>query len=848
MLERDFVLNGAGSGGWLLILSAAALGAAVCIVLLFNYERHLVSRRLGATLLALRLAAVLVVFVALLEPMLVWTFDREQTGRVLVAVDVSESMDTADQHASPAEKLRLARTLGMIGNEATQRRLDRWIEDYESGREPEWVESGETGDPERAAQLARTRRESIEGVLDAVGRMSRKEIAHQLLTGSSQPLVERLDRLAVVELAVFAGDSATTEPQNFRDLVNDPPDSMRADSSDLLQGVEPAIGADDLPLAGVVLFTDGRDNAHDDESDVIRRIGGVNAPLYPVLIGSQQRPKDLAVATLDYPSIVYEHDHPQLIVNLRTAGFENESLTVRLRREDEDDPEAEPLTEAVVPSGPSAAVEFELDAEELGRHRYVVETDVQEGETREDNNRKTFSIHVVDDKSDVLVLEGEGRWEFRYLEAALKRDEHVGLDTVLFRQPYLGLLPQPFFPRQLELPPADGAELPSPFAGYDAIILGDVAPHHLPSGGWEWIDQFVREQGGTLVLVAGKRHFPRSYQSRIVEDLLPIRGLQVVEMTGQGQTGPPTSRGFHLQLTPEGEQQTMLQFDADDVENRRIWNSLPGHLWGLRGEAKPGASVWAALTDPRGDQSLESERQNAMIVHQYVGAGQVLWIGIDSTWRWRYRMGDLYHHMFWGQLARWSAEFKATSGNEFVRFGPERPSIEVGEDALFRARWTERFLRQFPDLQASAEIYPVDALDAPPVMTVELTATDTRPLIHEGRALDLESGDYRVVLKVENADFGGEEVATELLVAERTTTELAELAANRNLLQQMADATEGRLFLPDQLDELPDLFEDVNETESLREEVTLWDHWLTLLIFCSIIGGEWVLRKLNGLP
>ena len=111
-------------------------------------------------------------------------------------------------------------------------------------------------------------------------------------------------------------------------------------------------------------------------------------------------------------------------------------------------------------------------------------------------------------------------------------------------------------------------------------------------------------------------------------------------------------------------------------------------------------------------------------------------------------------------------------------------------------------------------------------MTVDLSATDTRPLIHEGRAIGLTGGDYRVVLRVENADLGGEEVATELLVTERTTTELAELAANRNLLEQMAAATEGRLFLPDQLDELPALFEDVTESESLREEITLWDHWL----------------------
>ena len=39
---------------------------------------------------------------------------------MLVAVDLSESMNTTDQHAAPAEKLRWARALGMIGKTIPQ--------------------------------------------------------------------------------------------------------------------------------------------------------------------------------------------------------------------------------------------------------------------------------------------------------------------------------------------------------------------------------------------------------------------------------------------------------------------------------------------------------------------------------------------------------------------------------------------------------------------------------------------------------------------------------------------------------------------------------------------------------
>lgn len=855
-MQRQFVLNGTEQTGWLLFLVGVVIVATVCIGLLYRYERRLVPRSLGFLLLALRVSAVLLIFVALLEPVLTWAIDRTRTGRVVVAVDLSESMETIDKHASNAEKLRLARALGLYGTPETSERIDQWIEAYENGEEPEWVTPAEVQDPDRAAVLAAARQEGVEQAFRAVEQIPRKEIARQLLTNKSRPILDQIGELALLEVSVFAGDTAGSEPATLEQMIAAPPAELRPDVSDLSRTVGASLpGAEETPLAAVIMLTDGRDNAHEDPARLLAQVRASGVPVYPVVIGSQERPKDLAISGIDSPGTVYQDDHPLAKVTLRTAGYEGQPLTVELRRavdgatgEEESLDEPPLLTQTVTPTGSSATVEFPLDATEIGRQRYLVSTAVQAGETRDDNNSKPFSFHVVDDEADVLLLEGEARWEFRYLDAALKRDEHVKLEKVVFRQPYMGVLPDTFFPRTLNLPANVDALSETPFGEFDALIIGDVASHHLTVDGWKLVDRFVREEGGTLVLIAGKSHMPLAYSSPILDQLLPIENLSVIESKGADQTGPPIDRGFHLQLTPDGDAETMLQFDADEIENKRIWATLPGHMWGLRGVAKPGCTVWATALRAGEQPDLQSERENAVIVHQYLGAGQVLWIGVDSTWRWRHRVGDEYHHRFWGQLSRWAADFKATAGNEFVRFGPERPTIELGEDALFRARWTEQFLRRFPDLKARVEVTSIEDPDGPPVMTVELTPTETRPLVHEGRAAGLDSGEYRIRLVVENADLGDAEVVSEVAVTERVTSELSELTANRDLLQQIADATGGELFFPDQLDRLPQLFEGVRETEQIRDEVSLWDHWLTLVVFCGLMGTEWVLRKLNGLP
>ena len=308
----------------------------------------------------------------------------------------------------------------------------------------------------------------------------------------------------------------------------------------------------------------------------------------------------------------------------------------------------------------------------------------------------------------------------------------------------------------------------------------------------------------------------------------------------------PLERGFHLRLTPDGEREAMFQFDTTSrVDNARIWQNLPGHTWGLFGEVKPNASVLVAAEMGFGrNLTLEDERKNAVFVHQYLGTGQVLWIGIDSTWRWRHRVGDKYHHRFWGQLGRWATRNKASAGNEVVRFGLQKTEIEYGDDAVIQARWTQKFLDQNPNLQAKAIIYRkrIDEegnveFEDRPFTTIELEPTRTGSLLYEARAISLPPGEYRVKLDA-SAGLGEGEIATTFYVNEKPTLELSDLSANRKLLQQLADVSDGYLYFPDTLQSLPDRLVPPEFRTKNREEIELWDNWPILaVVLRSAHGG-----------
>lgn len=843
-MTRQFVFQGAQSTLSLgLHLGAVGL-TLLLILLLLRYERQLVSRTVGNWLLGLRIAVLATVLMTLLQPVLSWTLDQRRTGKILVGIDLSDSMGTTDPHAMRAEKLRWARGLGMIGNPSIDARLDRWQQAFEEQREPEWVDPDETSDPVRRAALEESRKQQLQGIFRELDSLPRKEIARRLLDSVQHPLLDELAPLARIELFAFAGKTEAVDRKQLEQVVNSPSGSLLTGTSDLGQALQSGGAVSGGDVMGLILFTEGRDQSGRALSPLAASLKASNVPVYPVMLGSTFRPKDLSMSTMEFPHVVYKDDHPQLKVTMNTVGFEGQTIEVELASEDNS---GTSIKKSVKVAGPTTNVEFDLDATEVGRKAYVVRTPVLEGETRDDNNSRTFALTVVDDRAKVFIVDGDSRWEFRYLDAAMSRDERVDLKRVLFQQPYLGILPETFFPRSFEGMFDSNDPEASPFDGMDLVILGDVSPNNLDEKVMGWLKEFVSD-GGTLVITAGKRWMPLAHRSPILDQLLPVRIARSVSLDNLSAEAPPSQRGLPIQLTVDGERQSMFQFAADPVENQQIWRSFPGQMWMMVGEPKPAATVWATTISPPGQDVLESDRRQAIIVHQHLGSGQVLWMGFDGTWRWRHRAGDTYHHRYWGQVARWAAENKVSASNEFVRFGLEKPDIELGQDATIRAKWMAPFLQKNPKLKSHAEIIRRGDPPGKVFSKVDLTPTTGNPLLHEGKSVSLPAGEYSVVLKTDNADLGPKPVESTLYVHDRPSLELSELSANRDLLSQVADVSGGRLFLPDQVRDLPRMFKVYDGNITKYEETPLWDRWPWLVLLCALLTTEWVIRKINGLP
>jgi len=211
-----------------------------------------------------------------------------------------------------------------------------------------------------------------------------------------------------------------------------------------------------------------------------------------------------------------------------------------------------------------------------------------------------------------FYLERHPRWEYRYLKSALERERTFGF------QAYLTSADPDFV--QESSPNLDPLEAPPASAeAYDVVVLGEHEAGQEPAGLADWV-----RSGGGLVLVPGAGGVAATL-GPVCEELSPVT---------DGPDGGAAARGIRTVDAGHGAVASLARRDP-----RR----LPELLTARPGEAREGARVLADLGEGF-----------PLVATWAVGAGRVVYVGAEDTWRWRSPEPEV-HRRFWVDLIRWAA-------------------------------------------------------------------------------------------------------------------------------------------------------------------------------------------------
>ena len=514
--------------------------------------------------------------------------------------------------------------------------------------------------PERVTRLERVEKPAVVILADASRSMETTDLVR------SNQWQSRAARIGELRDSRFWRPLETGARVEWRDFAA-PPTDDRIEGTDLSAALEEILQQHD-DLKGVILLGDGDWNLGISPIGAATRFRDRKVPVFPVVMGSETPLPDLAIDTADAPSYGLLGEQIAIPVRLRNDFDREVRTTLRLR---EGDRELESL-EVTLPARSERNEAIVWEPGQSGERRLALLLDSQPGESLLDNNRREFRIRIRMEILQVLVVDSEPRWEYRYLRNALERDPGVRLHCILFH---------PGLPRGSGRSYLSAFPTRETIVDYDVVFLGDVgqAPDQLGEAELELIRGLVEKQAGGLVFMPGVRGRQRS----LLEG--PLSHLYPVVLDPRRRQGIALQNESRLVLSREGGRHWLTRFDADAERNSELWKQLPGFFWSAAVErSRPGSRVLAVHSSIR-----NSRGRIPLLVTRTSGNGKVLFMGTDSAWRWRRGVEDKYHYRFWSQVVRWMAHQRHLSHEDGIRlsWSPEMP--QAGSTVYLQATVTD---------------------------------------------------------------------------------------------------------------------------------------------------------------
>lgn len=417
------------------------------------------------------------------------------------------------------------------------------------------------------------------------------------------------------------------------------PSSAAGKGSKILRAIESVFqetsAAGESP-AGILVFSDGRQT----ESPAIGAMEAISlrarareTPVHTVAIASDEPVADLTLRAARPTIHVFAGQALRVPVIVESNGLGPLRPTLTLS-----DAGGKEIARQTVDlsDGKPAMVSFDMPCPSESV-RWSISTSVQNGESRQGNNRATVSIRVLTSKTRVFLAEGAPYWDSKFLAQLLRQQKHMDVHSVhrLSDQRYFRIdsgeaapaeTSQAIFPETLE-------EL----SRYDLVIFGKNIDAFLTPSRLDALRAYVRDQGGAVLFARGR---PATAD---------VPGLEPLEPVTWANT---TTADFRFTPNAEGEAAGLFG-EALPAANASVWNSLP--------TLKDGRGVLAVKPFTRIlAESSQGGKFPVLLVRRY-GQGVTGLVNGDGLWKWDFypearELGNMYED-FWIQLIQWMAAY-----------------------------------------------------------------------------------------------------------------------------------------------------------------------------------------------
>src|SRR5437867_7564346 len=392
-----------------------------------------------------------------------------------------------------------------------------------------------------------------------------------------------------------------------------------------------------VPLSGVVLITDGVDNASKQWTESLSKLESRHIPFYTVGVGSENITRDAEIVNVAAPRTTLKESTATVDVSYRSHGFRGRKATLYVR----ENGVLLKSEEVTLPAdGQISEKTIDLPVKNEGTRLFSFQLQAPDDRIPE-NNTLDALIEIKNDHPQILYIEGEPRWEFKFLRRAMQDDPNIRLVTLLrssqnkfYRQGIdkEEMLSEGFPTKREEL------------FGYKGLIFGSIESTFFTQEQLKMVADFVSNRGGGFLMMGGRNSFSGGrYENSPLADILPVQ-LSAADRT-------PIIGKLKFAVTDYGRTHPLMKLSADANANIKQWSELPPlNDFNKTLEAKVGGIVLA-----RGQGDQKGGADPILLAYQRYGRGRSMALTSSTTWRWQMGMDakDQTYELFWKQILRW---------------------------------------------------------------------------------------------------------------------------------------------------------------------------------------------------
>jgi uncharacterized membrane protein len=581
-----------------------------------------------------------------------------------------------------------------------------------------------------------------------------------------------------------------------------------------------------LPLAGLVVVSDGADTSDAALSDAILGLKAASVPVFTVGVGRESLPRDIQVSRVTAPRTALKGTSLLIDAVVTQSGYAGQAVMLDV----EDEGRIVGSQEVRLPAdGEPAAVRVRFTASDAGARLFRFKITPRPGELVKENNAREVLVHVRDRKEQILYYEGEPRFEMKFIRLAVADDPNLQLVT----------LQRTADNKYLRIGVDNAEQLVGGFPktreelfSYRGLILGSVEAGAFTGDQLRMIAEFVERRGGGLLVLGGGRSFSEgSYAGTPVADVLPVvleRAAKTLDNT------LPFSR-LTVHPTRAGQAHAVTQLGSTEQESMARWSKLPGvtAVNSLR-TVKPGATVLLSGSDER------RREQIVLAFHRY-GRGKALAFPIQDSWLWQMHasmpLEDMTHENFWRQLLRWVVD----GVPDHVELHTNTERVEAGETVTLTAAVVDPTFVEINDARVVAHVKgPSGDVEVP------LQWTGERAGEYRGTFTAAANGFYATDVRAARGEKSLGTGVTQVRAAPGDV-EYFDATMHKARLERIAEETGGRFYTPETM---AGMAEDVRYTSrgvTTVEERDLWHMPIVLLVLAGLMCAEWGYRRKVGL-